>query len=348
MTVSSRPPGGTPAEIAAATAYFEALEPDPDLTEEEREVIETEILARSRRQRETLKQLALHSREKPLDGYPEPAAIQTALMRAGLQVAGLRHLALPERLEAVQAEREFHVWAFCVEAAEESRRAVSRGLTDAASWAELAVAAAERVQAHEGWASRLRGMAGAVAANVLRVEGRLEAARAGMRKARLLWLAGSDPLEIVDPALLLEIDASLCRAERRFAEALDRVEKALRIGHRPERYLINKGVTLEVMGEYERALKALLEAEPLLHRGVDPRLWCQHRFNTAFLYLRLERYWEAVVLLQEVEELAPHLRDENFLSRLKWLEWWLAALLGCRRETLALLERVCEELPPGA
>jgi tetratricopeptide (TPR) repeat protein len=335
--------GGTPAEVAAATACFEALEPDPDLTDEEREVIETEILARSRRQRAALKRLALRSREAPpLDGYPEPSAVEPSLWRAGEQVERLRGLIPTERLARVRAEREFHGWAFCVEAAEESRRATSQDLRDAASWAELAAAAAERVQGPEAWRSQLRGMAGAVAANVLRVEGRLKAARAGIRKARPLWLAGSDPLQILDPGLLFELDASLCRAERRFGEALDRLEEALRVGRRPERYLINKGFTLEVMGDYGPALEALLKAEPRLDRAAEPRLWYQHRFNTAILYVHLERHEEAAGLVEGVRETAADLGDEIFLLRVTWLEGRLAAGLGRRREALALLERARE------
>lgn len=41
----------TPGEAAAALACYEGLTPDPELTDDERTVIETEILERSRRDR---------------------------------------------------------------------------------------------------------------------------------------------------------------------------------------------------------------------------------------------------------------------------------------------------------
>src|SRR5690242_8812584 len=53
--------GATPSEVAGATACWEALEPDPELMDEERAVIESEILERSRRDRKVFKQMALRS-----------------------------------------------------------------------------------------------------------------------------------------------------------------------------------------------------------------------------------------------------------------------------------------------
>jgi tetratricopeptide (TPR) repeat protein len=198
------------------------------------------------------------------------------------------------------------------------------------------VAAAERVRGPAGWQSRLRGMALAVEANVRRVEGKLKAARAGLRKAAPLWLAGSDPLQILDSALLLDLDASLCRAERRFDAALDRLEKAMRVGRCPQRYLVKKGSILAVMGEYERALAALLATEPDL--DADPRLWYQHRFNIAVTYSHLERHAEAADLVPEVRAVAAGLGDEIFLIRATWLDGRLAAGQGRTQEALGLLE----------
>lgn len=330
--------GATPSEVAAATACWEALEPDPELTDEERAVIESEILERSRLDRRVFKQMALRSREAPpAEVYPEAADVEPARWRAAGQLERLRELDADGRLAAAKVAPELHNWALCVEAAEESRRAASQDLEEAAAWARVAVVLAERVRGPEEWRRRLLGMALAVEANVRRVEGRLKAARAGLRRAEPLWFAGSDPLQILDPALLLDLDASLCRAERRFDVALDRLEKALRIGRCRERYLVNKGSILAVMGEYERALEALLATQP--DRDADPRLWYQHRFNIAVTCSHLERHAEAEGLLPEVRAVATALRDRIFLSRVTWLEGRLAAGLGRTQEALGLLER---------
>ncbi len=329
--------GGTPADVPGCVACFEALEPDPDLTVEERAVIEAEILERSRRDRAVLKRLALRSRESPPpDVYPEAGDVEPALWRSSEQMVRLRQIPPEDWPAAVASAAEFQSWALCVRAGEESRRAASRDLGEAGAWARVAVAAAERVRGPEAWQSRLRGMAGAVAANGRRVEGKLREARAGLREAEPLWLAGSDPLQILDPALLLDLDASLCRDERRFPVALDRLEDAMRIGRCPERYLVNKGSILAVMGDYERALVALLATEP--DRDADPRLWYQHRFNIAVTYSHLERYVEAAELLPGVRAVATGLGDRIFLIRVTWLDGRLAAGLGRTQEALGLLE----------
>lgn len=180
--------GGTPADVAGATACFEALEPDPDLTAEERAVIESEILARSRRDRAILKQLALRSRESPPpDVYPEAGDVEPALWRAAGQMARLREIPPEHWPAAVATAAEFQTWALCVQAGEASRSAASQDLEAAAAWARVAVAAAERMRGPEDWRSRLQGMALGVEANVRRVEGKLKAARAGLREAMPLW-----------------------------------------------------------------------------------------------------------------------------------------------------------------
>ena len=330
--------GATPSEVFAATACWEALEPDAELTDEERAAIEAEILERSRLHRKVFKQMVLRSREAPpVDVYPEDADVEPARWRAAGQLARLQTLEAEDRLAAARVAPELHNWALCVEAAEESRRAASRDLEEAACWARVAVVLAERVPGPEEWRCRLLGMALAVEANVRRVEGKLKAARAGLRKAKPAWLAGSDPLQILDPALLLDLDASLCRAERRFGAALDRLEEALRVGRCRERYLVKKGSVLAVMGDYERALEALLASQP--DRDADPRLWYQHRFNIAVIYTHLERHGEAKGLLPEVRAVATAFGDRIFLIRVTWLEGRLAAGLGRTQEALGLLER---------
>ncbi len=105
-------------------------------------------------------------------------------------------------------------------------------------------------------------------ANALRVAGELKAADSVLEEAKQLWLSGSDADHLVDPGRLLDLEASLRRDQRRFEEALPLLDEALSVGRCRERYLIKKGFTLEVMGEYERALETLLQAESLVeHQG---------------------------------------------------------------------------------
>jgi tetratricopeptide (TPR) repeat protein len=331
---------GTPAEVAAATACWEGLKPDPDLTAGERDVIEVEILERSRRDRAVLKEMALRSRQAPLlDGYPELSDVEPALWLAAEQLARLKDLPQHQILGEVKKRRELQHWALCVAASEESRCAASRDLEEAAAWAQAACLIADRVQGPEGWRSRLQGMAGAVSANVLRVKGRLKAARAGLEKARPLWNAGSDPGQILDPGLLLDLEASLCRDERRFEEALARLEEAIAVGRCQERYLIKKGFTLEVIGEYERAVEALLSAKILVDQQGDERLLNILHHNLSVNYCHVGRYLEAAELTQQVRQVAVLMGDAIGVLRATWLDGRIAAGVGKTDEALGLLHQ---------
>lgn len=331
-----------PSEVAAATGCFEAMEPDPELTEEERAVVESVILENARRDRALFKEMALRSREAPpADRYPAPEEVEPIRWKAKEQMARLRALTVHQRLGAVKFP-EFHHWGFVVEAVAESRRATSQDLDEAACWAQAATEASERIKSPDWWINRLKGAAGAVSTNVLRVKGEIKAARVAFGPAEALWNAGADPLHIFDPALLLDLEASLCRAERRFEDALERLRKALPLTRNRDHILTNMGTVLAVKGDYEAAVEVLLDAEPSRH--AEPRLWYQHRFNLSVLYTHLQRYPEAAAQVDPVREVAATLGDRIFLIRLKWLEGRLAAGLGWTAEALRLLEEARGEL----
>jgi tetratricopeptide (TPR) repeat protein len=248
-----------------------------------------------------------------------------------------------ERLAVVQECREYQHWALMETTAEESPEAASRSLEEAAFWARLAVVIAERVRGEDWWLLRVRGYAGLFPTNPLRVAGELELAEAGLKEPRRLWFAGSDPDEVLDPGRVFDIEASLRREQRRFDEALDRLADALPISHCPARVLIQRGFTLEVMGEYEQAIKALREAEPLVDRWKEPRLFYILRYNLAVNHSHIGAYSEANSLLQGVRELVASRGDDNEAPRVNWLQGRIAAGLGRSREARALLERALRQ-----
>lgn len=270
---------------------------------------------------------------------PRPEDREQARKLLGL----LRELDEDQRLGAVQAVEQLHTWAFCIEAAEESRRAASRDVGEAAGWARLASEAAERLQDEEGWLKRIRGAVALIGANVLRVESKLRAARSAFGPARQLWDAGSDPWNLLDPALPFDLEASLCRDERSFPRALDLLDRALALSWNRARILIKTGTLLDIMGDHEGAVAALLEAGPLIDRQKDPRLWYQQRFNLAANYAQLSRHSEGAALLEGVREAVLEVGDRIILIRLKWLEGRLAAGLGEREKALRLLEEAQQE-----
>jgi tetratricopeptide (TPR) repeat protein len=255
----------------------------------------------------------------------------------------LADLSEDEQWAVVTAGRDFQSWALAVRVSDESVTQASREIERAASLAQLAERIAELVPGPEGWRNRVRGYAAAHGPNVARVAGQLKPARAGLEWAKRLWAEGTDPDGLLDPGRLLDLEVSLCRAERRFEEALALLDRALPVSHHPGRILINKGFTLEVLGEYERAIAALLQAEPLIDRGTAPRLWYKLRANLAVNYTHVGRHAEASTLVRQARPVAEELGDELDLLRLIWLEGRIAAGEGRPVEAGLLLNQARRE-----
>jgi transcriptional regulator with XRE-family HTH domain len=236
------------------------------------------------------------------------------------------------RLALVRAAAELQTWALCERCCEESVRKASSSVKHAAAWARLALEIAKLMPGSESWRARIRAYALAFWGNVLRVRGELDAVEPVFAEAKRLWQSGADPGVLLDPGRILELEASLRRDQRRFEEALALLDQASAIGRLPERYLIKKGFTFEAIGDYERAIEALLQAEPLVERQGDSRLMYMLRFNLAVNHCHLGRYSEASDLLKQVSDLVTERRDEVELNRVLWLEGRILAGLGRSRE----------------
>jgi tetratricopeptide (TPR) repeat protein len=337
---------GTPEEVEVGTAYYEALTAmgNGPLPPSHRAEIEREVLAVSRAFREALTQAALRSlTAPPRDEYPRPGDVEPARWQARELFSILKGATPGQRSAVVRASARLQTWACAEWAAEKSVRVASRDLEDAWAWARLGDEIAELVPAPEGWKNRIKGFAAAHLANILKAKGELKAADVAIGPARKLWLAGSDPEQILDPGRLFDLEASLRLAQRRFSDSLDLLEKALGVSRCRARTLISKGSALEAMGEYQRAIETLLEAEPLVDRFTEPRLWYQQRFNLAVNYCHLGQYSEAAWLVPQVREVVTEVRDQIFLNRLTWLDGRLAAGLGRTAEALLLLGQAQRE-----
>ena len=205
-----------------------------------------------------------------------------------------------------------------------------------AAWARLALVIAKWVQGPEGWRRRVRGYALAHWANLLKVRGDLKTADLRLEEAKALWLAGCDPAGLLDPGRLLDLEGSLRRDQRRFAEALSCFEQALLVSRFPEHALMMKGTTYDVMGEHEKAIAALRAAEPHVERRGDPRLKNMLRLNLGSSLVLASRYGEAAELVAEVRR-CPEGLGKIDLARIPWLEGRIEAGLGRREEALRLL-----------
>ena len=332
--------GSRPAVVRIVTACveaLEALEKTTDLTPQDQEALEEAVLATARMAREDLTAALRHARTFPIDGYPKPADLAPARIRAGRQWERLKELPEETALAVVQVAEEFQNWALCEKVCEESVRETSRNLQRAAALARLAVEVAERVQGDEGWRKRVCGYARAHVANVLRVTGELKASDARLEEAKRLWLAGADLDGVLDPGRLLDLEASLRREQRRFTEALTLLDQAVKVSRFPERGLINKGFTLEVMGEYELAVKILERVLPLVDQKTEPRLWNIVRLNLANNLCHLGRTKEAAALVEEVRPRLVTLGEKIDLIRVQGLEGRILAGLGRTSEAQRFL-----------
>jgi tetratricopeptide (TPR) repeat protein len=330
--------------VTACLEDLEVLESAMDLTEEEKAEVAHAKLRAGRRVRQGLIEAARHSRTVSAEGSPAEAHVAAYdRQRAAELFRRLEDLPQEARLALVERGEEPWRWALCERACEASVREASRNVDRSAAWAQLARRIAERVRGPEEWRSRLRGYAAAHVANVLRVSGDLGAADVTLEEAKRLWQAGSDPAGVLDPGRLLDLEASLRRAQRRFPEALALLDEAAAVGRRPERALLQKGYTLEVMGEYERAVETLLRAAPLILQKGDSRLESILLGNLALSYCHLGRFEEAALLANRVCAAALETGDEIEALRMTWVQGRIAAGLGRTEEARSLLAQARRE-----
>jgi tetratricopeptide (TPR) repeat protein/transcriptional regulator with XRE-family HTH domain len=241
----------------------------------------------------------------------------------------------------VRGAREYQGQAVCMAVCELSVEAAADKPERALELARLAVLIAE--QTPEDLA--LQGFAQAHLGNAWRVAGKPRTAAPVMGEAKVLWEQGEEEPGILPPARILDLEASLLRAQRRFGEALALLERALELS--PDaasrgRVLLNKGFTLEQQGNLEGAVAALRQAAPLIDTQAEPRQACVLRYNLTVILLHAGRLDEAAELIDEVWDLAGELGLELDLLRTRWLGARLLAARGRIADAAAELQEVQE------
>ncbi len=340
--------GGQPAEVSVVTFCLESLAAletsGKELTPEELATVEDGVLEASRLVRKALIEAVRRSRAvPPLDVYPAPADLAALRWYGGELWALLAPFPENLRLAMAQESPRFQTWALAERVCEESVVQASRDVERAAALAALAREIAEHMRGPESWRHRVRGFAAAHVANALRVRGELRAAEAVLEQAKELWDSGSDPAAVLDPGRLPSLEGALRRDQRRFTEALALLDQAAATGRSPELALIQKGFTLEVMGEYERAVEALRRAEPLVERQGNLRLMNILRLNLAWDFCHLGRFAEADAIGRQVRALAAEMGDEIGILRGLWLAGRIAAGMGQPEEARELLRQARRE-----
>ncbi len=177
---------------------------------------------------------------------------------------------------------EYRSWGLCVRVAAESLGKAANQPQEALELAELALLIAELAPGEDAWRSRLQGYAGAHVANGRRICNDLPGAKKALARALPLWEAGAaaDP-GLINAAVVPWIEAAVYREERRFPEALKRIDEALALDPDELRgkILLSKSAILGVLGDSEGMAATLSEAAPLIDAGREPRLACILQFN---------------------------------------------------------------------
>lgn len=272
----------------------------------------------------------------------EGEALQARQEAASLW-ARLRRRTPRERATLVEAGPAFRKWALCEKVAAESIAAAPNHPREALDLAKLAVRIAELVPGDIDWRRRLQGYALAHLSNARRVCNDLPGAEEAMARARTLWEEGEpgDP-GLLEKAWLPGLEAALRRAQRRFPEALERINEALALdrGELRAQILMTKSGILEALGDPEGSTAALLEAASLINVSRQPRLAFGLHFNLLVDLCRLGRAAEAESKLPVVRGLVKLLDEELDLTRVVWLEGRVAAGVGRTAEAMSALQQV--------
>lgn len=236
---------------------------------------------------------------------------------------------------------DFWDWALCERVCRESERTAPRDPQKAIALSELALSVALQVPAEENWHNRLQAYAHAHVGNALRAKGELRRAAEAFDRFDALW--GPDGPDLLEEARALDMKASLRRAERRFPEAMDLYEAALRAtageALRPW-ILINMSKTVEESGDLAQAIELLGEAEPLVDEEREPRLMLCIRHNMADYLSKLGRFEDALALIPRVAVLSRALGNTIDLLRLSWIEGRVKAGLGEVDRGVEILSKV--------
>jgi tetratricopeptide (TPR) repeat protein len=235
--------------------------------------------------------------------------------------------AAPETRESLLRESRFRTWGLLELLVD---RSWERSLDDPAAAAELAglalrladLLSPDRYRAE--LVEDLRARAWIYLGNARRLLSDLDGAEQALcNAAEHLGQGTGDPIE---RAVLLDREASLRRAQRRFAEALDCVTKAvglfLRNGEtsRAGRSLVNLSLIHSYAGETEESIAALSRALELIDPQEDPRTLLCARHNLAGYLAEAGRYREALRLFRGTRELYRSFPDAWTQNRRLWLQ----------------------------
>lgn len=247
-----------------------------------------------------------------------------------------------ERVLLVKNCREYHSWSLAERLCDESREAAADSAKTALQLALLALGVARLVREEELFCLQLEGYVFLHIANARRVAGKMRLAEEAFARGLDLWGRGSGTKFNLLPAWrVLDLEGSLRRCQRRFSEALERLDSALEIAPRDDqgRIFLKKASTLNQMADPAAAIAVLQEAAAFLENQRTQRLWLVWNFLYVESLCHLGRFREAGDWLPKAQQLAAELGDKRLdRTRLEWVAGRIAAGLGELEVALAAFE----------
>lgn len=248
-----------------------------------------------------------------------------------------------ERLALVEDSPKLRSWALVELVAAKSIEAAPDSPAESLELSALARHIAERCPGEETLRRRSEGYAWFHVANSRRVANDLRGSDAALSTAARLWAEGApgDP-GFFDETMVFWITATVRKEQRRFSEALRRIEEALVADRRGLRgkLLLTKAQILGELGDIEASTEMLRDALPCVDAEKEPRtalgILCEYVRNLCWQGQALE----ALPGLGQAQALADRLGQEIDLLRVDYLGGIVAAGTGQVEEAEETFERV--------
>lgn len=148
--------------------------------------------------------------------------------------------------------------------------------------------------------------------------------------------------DILERAILIDLEASLRRDQRRFAEAFRLLRRAVAIfiqngqKHRAGRSLLKMDDVYHSLGEPEKGITMLYQALELIDPEEEPRLMLCARHNLIDDLAESGRYLEAQRNYREARPLYRNFQDAWTQNRRKWVKGKISCGLGQLDQTESL------------
>lgn len=235
----------------------------------------------------------------------------------------------------LQNSPRFHTWGVFELLVERASETSIRNPAQAEDLGSLALRLSDHLEAGRYGAELiedLRARAWAYIGNAYRIKSDLRAAEAAFASAHEHLKAGTG--DILERAILQDLEASLRRDQRQFDEALGLLQRAISTflqsaqKHRAGRALLKADDVYHHMGNVEKGIPLIYQALDLIDPEQEPRLLLCARHNLIDALTESGRHLEAQGLYRTTRSLYRSFPDAWTQNRRKWVKGKISRGLG--------------------